>query len=145
MLMYSTSKVDIGNFNRKTQRLDSFWIGFCGAHKGHSTELLKVINIILCLSHGQGQVESGFSVNKSLLVGNLQEKSLVAQRIVKDYIDIECGGDLQQCPVTNTLLLSCRNAFNRYKLDMNVVHFDALLSGCLGLKKPEKSLTFCFA
>ena len=38
------------------------------------------------LSHGQSAVERGFSINKELLVDNLQEKSLVSQRMVYDHI-----------------------------------------------------------
>ena len=36
------------------------------------------------MSHGQASVESGFSVNQSMLVENLQEESLIAQRQVYD-------------------------------------------------------------
>ena len=40
----------------------------------------KVCSIIFVLSYGQSAVERGFSINKDLLVDNLQEKSLVSQR-----------------------------------------------------------------
>ena len=40
------------------------------------------MKIILTLSHGQASVEQGFSINKSLLVENLSETSLISQRIV---------------------------------------------------------------
>jgi len=42
------------------------------------------MKLILVLSHGNAAVESGFSVNGDMLVENLHEASLVAQRIVYD-------------------------------------------------------------
>ena len=47
-----------------------------------------VLKIILTLSDGQASVERSFSVNKSLLVENLATKSLIAQRIVYDYMKV---------------------------------------------------------
>ena len=46
----------------------------------------KVCSIIFVLCHGQSAVERGFSINKELLVDNLQEKSLVSQKMVYDHI-----------------------------------------------------------
>ena len=45
-----------------------------------------VFKLIFTLSHGQAAVERAFSVNKELLVKNLQQLSLVSQRIVSDYL-----------------------------------------------------------
>lgn len=45
----------------------------------------------LSLSHGNASVESGFSVNEDLLVENLQESSLINQRIVYDAIKFHDG------------------------------------------------------
>ena len=42
------------------------------------------MKIILTLSRGQASVEKGFSINKSILVENLTETSLISQRIVLD-------------------------------------------------------------
>ena len=42
--------------------------------------MFKVIQSILILSHGNAEVESGFSVNKNILQPNLAEKSLVAKK-----------------------------------------------------------------
>ena len=68
--------------------------------------LQNVIRLILCLSHGQASVERGFSVNKTLLVPNLLEKSLVAYRHVRDFIEVSCGNDLSGFKVDSQLLLS---------------------------------------
>ena len=42
--------------------------------------------MLLILSLGNAAVESGFSVNKELLVENMEEDTIVAQRIVFDAI-----------------------------------------------------------
>lgn len=47
--------------------------------------------MILILSHGNAAVESGFSVNGYMLVENLHESSLVAQRTVFDSISYAGG------------------------------------------------------
>ena len=45
-----------------------------------------VFKLLLCLSHGQASVERGFSVNSNLLVENMHEDSLIAQRISHDHM-----------------------------------------------------------
>ena len=45
-----------------------------------------VFKLLSCLSHGQASVERGFSVNSNLLVENMPEDSLTAQRIVQDHV-----------------------------------------------------------
>jgi len=42
--------------------------------------------MVLMLSHGQASVESGFSVNEELLIENMEEETIVAQRIVFDAV-----------------------------------------------------------
>lgn len=50
-------------------------------------------------------VETGFSVNKELLVENLTERSLIAQRIVHDSIQ-NAGGKAINVDVSNKSILS---------------------------------------
>ena len=64
--------VFLSNFVHKIPKYKVFW---------------KVGCSIFVLSHGQSAVERGFSINKELLVENLQEKSLVSQRMVYDHIN----------------------------------------------------------
>ena len=54
----------LGEFLHKNQTYISFW---------------RVCGIIIVLSYGQSTIKRGFSVNKQLLVENLQEKSFVSQ------------------------------------------------------------------
>ena len=41
---------------------------------------------VFAFSHGQGQIERAFSINKSLLVENMHEKFICAQRLVSDFV-----------------------------------------------------------
>ena len=45
-----------------------------------------VVKIILTLSHGQASVERGFSINKSLVKVNMKEETIVAKKIIRDYM-----------------------------------------------------------
>ena len=66
------------------------------------------------LSHGQAQTERGFNVKKDLLVENLQETSLKAQRIVYDHMT-GCDQSIEGIEVTSGISLSCKTACSRYK------------------------------
>ena len=73
----------------------------------------KFVHIILTLFHGNASVERGFSVNKNCLSDNLQEQSLIARRIVCQ--EAELSGGAENCQVSKSLLLSCKNAASLYK------------------------------
>ena len=52
-----------------------------------SPELPKVIIIIiLTFSHGQADIERGFSQNKTVLQQNIKEDSISSKRIIKDHM-----------------------------------------------------------
>ena len=57
---------------------------------------------LLLLSHGQATVERGFSVNKEVETCNMQEETMVTQRLICDYVTV-CGGVLK-VPITKELL-----------------------------------------
>ena len=86
------------NFLHKIPKYKVFW---------------KVCNIIFVLSHGQGAVERGFSINKELLVENLQEKSLVSQRVVFDHISSN-KININEYEHPSCLLKSCKLSNCRY-------------------------------
>ena len=50
------------------------------------SESWKLFKILLILSHGQAQVELGFSVNKNVLMENQHTATLTAQRFIHDYM-----------------------------------------------------------
>ena len=65
------------------------------------------------LCHGQAAVERGFSVNKELLVENLQQISLISRRLICDYVS-DFSKPISGIPLTNEMLKSCRLAHSRY-------------------------------
>lgn len=66
----------------------------------------------MSLSHGQATVERGFSINANLIVENLQEESIAAQRIVHDSIS-HAGGVLE-VPLVRELLRSVKGSHQKY-------------------------------
>lgn len=60
--------------------------------------LFDVIKLCLCLSHGQPTVERGFFINANLIVEDLQEESIIAQRIV--YDNVSFAGGVLEIPLT---------------------------------------------
>ena len=85
-LISKQANVDMFNkYNSCTQRLDSFFFNELNVQQYDSLSL--VIKAILVLFHGQSQVERGFSVNKALMNDNMQEKTILARRSVKAYLE----------------------------------------------------------
>lgn len=66
-------------------RLDIFFARFLD-HMDEYKHLWAVCKLCLTLSHGQATVESGFSVNKEILIENQLEDTLIAQRRVYDAV-----------------------------------------------------------
>ncbi len=58
-------------------------------------------------------MESGFSVNEDLLVENLTERSLVAQRMV--YDTIKCAGGTLSININKEMMQKCRSAHSAYQ------------------------------
>jgi hypothetical protein len=77
-------KPEFFNFIKEDQRLDTFLISCVSGSR--FTELAKVFRILLILSHGQAQVERGFSTNGKLIVENQNVESLIAQRVIHDHM-----------------------------------------------------------
>ena len=64
---------------------------------------------MLILSHGNATVESGFSVNSDLLVENMNEDSIVAQRVVYDELRAK-GFDISSVEINQTMMRKVRSA-----------------------------------
>lgn len=58
-------------------------------------------------------MESGFSINKDILIENMNERTIVSQRIVYDAID-SAGGSLK-IKINKNMITSCQLANSRYK------------------------------
>lgn len=69
--------------------------------------------MLIILSHGNAVVESGFSINESLLVENLHDQSLIAQRIVTDAI--KAAGGVRRVDIDKEMIRHVRNSSSRYK------------------------------
>lgn len=98
------------------ERLDVFYAEIMHGNSKFKS-CWKVFKLVFTLSHGQASVERGFSINKELLTDNLEEVSLISQRMVYDYIN-ESGKSITEIPKCNELLKSCKLSRSRY--------FDAL-------------------
>ena len=75
-------------------------------------ELWKVVELPLALSHGQATVECGFSSNKEVMVENLAQHSLVAQRVICDHV--RSVGGVLNVAFSKELLLSAASGRQRY-------------------------------
>ena len=62
---------------------------------------------------GKQLLRGVFSVNKEILVENLQELSLVSQRRVADYVQY-IDKPIWEIPLPNDLLKSCKQAYSHY-------------------------------
>ena len=85
-----------------SKRLDDFFSSILLGNTQYS-ELWQVIKLSLIFSHGNATVESGFSVNKDLLVENLHEQSLIAQRRVEDAI--RSFGGIKNIPICQQMYI----------------------------------------
>ena len=101
-------------FKKETDRLDDFLFPFVLMSK--FAELAEVFKIVLILSHGQAQVERGFSVNDELLDVNMLAKTLIAQRIVHDHMCSE-GIKAHELNINPSLLGHVKDARKRYFAD----------------------------
>ena len=102
------------SFKITTDRLDSFLFEVL-QNQNESQQLWITMQLSLTLSHGQGTVERGFSVNKEVLAPNLQGTSLVAMRLVHSSMPAaKCK--VADFVVNDALLLSCAHARNRYQM-----------------------------
>ena len=72
-----------------------------------------IAKFVCTLSHGQSKVERGFSVNKSILVENLQEESIIAQRTVIDYMHAN-SFELHTLPIERDLIKKVKNSYQEY-------------------------------
>ena len=84
LISKQTIVVLFNNYDSCTQRLDSFIFNKLNVQQYES--LSHVIKCISVLYRGQSQVEGGYSVNKALMNDNMQEKTVINRRSVKDFM-----------------------------------------------------------
>ncbi|XP_055899623.1 uncharacterized protein LOC129928640 [Biomphalaria glabrata] len=108
----SNSSVDFQSFDSSFQRLDVFFKDHLG-RQSEFKDLWTVVRFLLMLSHGQAQVERGFSVNKEVMSTNMAEKTLVAKRTISDFIDF--SGGIDNIIVTKQMLMAARASREKYR------------------------------
>lgn len=64
--------------------------------------------------HWMENRERGFSINKEVEMCNMDEDTIVSQRLICDYVRM-CGG-VVKVPLTKELLNECASARNRYRI-----------------------------
>ena len=85
----------------------------------------KVLKIVLTPSHGQAEVECGFSLNKKVTVENLLEGNLVAIRLLCQFMNrkkVSC------IVVSKEMLVSCGRAWKKYSKAMELKKKEAEMS-----------------
>lgn len=76
------NKTYFREFDESIDRLDEFFMRHLSDTVQFKNFMLTV-KMVLTSSHGQADVEWGFSLNVKLLVENMEEQSLIAQRVIK--------------------------------------------------------------
>ena len=89
------------------ERLDLLYMNLFSRH----VELREVVKLVI-LSLGNAGVESGFSANEEIVVENMSEGSLVAQRLVFD--DVLNEGGISNVDVNRNKLKFVNNAHSEY-------------------------------
>ncbi|ROL42292.1 Extracellular calcium-sensing receptor [Anabarilius grahami] len=99
------------DFNSLSDRVDTL-LYTCMSKEKELQKLWKMCHQLLLLSHGQGTVERGFSVNRKIEVENLVEDTYRAQRMTVDHLRIV--GGIENVAVDKEFLLSVSCARQRY-------------------------------
>ena len=73
----------------------------------------KLVKMILCLNHGQEDIERGFSGNKNLLKDNMKEASLISQCLICGHMTVKSIKP-EMLVITKELLKSFKSARIRY-------------------------------
>ena len=84
-LIVKSKKLTFCDFDFNTSRLDVFFMRFLKDNNRYKN-LTEIIEIVMTLSHGQSKLERSFSINENALVDNMQMETIVAQRMVNDYM-----------------------------------------------------------
>ncbi|GBN85948.1 hypothetical protein AVEN_104734-1 [Araneus ventricosus] len=98
-------------YKRQYESIDKFWFNLLTT-EGACNDAIKVLKIVMVLSHGNASVERGFSINSDCLWENMKEDSLIARRRVFDYI--ASVGGLSNIEISKKMIHYVHNARARY-------------------------------
>ena len=99
-------------FNEEEERLDELY--FKKLYIEKYQELSEIAMILFTISHGQADVERGFSVNSNVIDVNMSEVSIKSKRLIRDHM-IKHDATPSTIEITNQLKKSCRSAYQRYQ------------------------------
>ena len=111
LCILATGAPEFNIFDFYKERMD-----FCETILGEKPkfkELFDDVKLLCILSHGNTTVESGFSINSDVLVENLLEKSVVAQRQV--YDGIHHSGGVLKVDIIKSMIKSVNISHSRYQ------------------------------
>ena len=77
-------------------------------------QLKSILKLVLVLSHGQASIERGFNVNKTILKVNMNEKFVVARKIIIDHMQ-KNNLDPTSITITKKLIVSVKAARQKYQ------------------------------
>lgn len=104
-------------YDRTNTRVDHFWRTLLVAN--HCSDLFcNFLKKVLILSHGNADIERGFSINKEAIVENQLNESLIAQRQVYGGVQ-EMGGVCNIVDIPKAMILKVRNSRSMYKEDLD--------------------------
>lgn len=117
-LVYAKTEADFLKFMKydSNSRLDVLFKKHMGDNM-QFTHCWIIVNKVLLLSHVQASVERGFSTNKEMLRDNMQDDTVVALRLVKDYLDRH---GLQKIVINKEMITSVARARSRYLADLEL-------------------------
>ena len=95
----------------KIRRLDDFY--FKDLKVAKYPEFCLAIQIVLTLSHGQADVERGFSLNNAVLESNMKHNSVVSKRLIQDHL-VSNNLKPHTMEINSKLRSSCRQARQWY-------------------------------
>ena len=107
---YSTFRDEISRHHfSSSDCLDHYYFQIYNLY--NISALKKVLKTVLTLSHGQAEMERGFSVNKEVTVENLLDRNLVARRLLCQFVN---GKKVLGIVVSKEMLASCGRAWQKY-------------------------------
>ncbi|GBM36831.1 hypothetical protein AVEN_82824-1 [Araneus ventricosus] len=104
-------KKEMLEFKHESERLDVFYSSLMDKNTNYQNFFMFVKNVLI-MSLGNAAVERGFSINKAMLIENMQERSVIALRTVYDAVSN--SGGLFKVDITKQMKLAARNAHSYY-------------------------------
>ena len=100
-------------FRSLKERVDHFWVKQITNLEEDFSSFRIAMETVLILSHGNANVERGFSINKESVFENMSQETLVAHRGVYDAVI--ANGGVDKVPITSFLIHAVRNAHSKYQ------------------------------